>query len=327
MKSMGTKKVFSLAELLTDTTPTPPDIVTGFIPGRSVVILAGPGGDGKSYACLDLAFCVARGEDWLTLKTRKMPVLIIDLENRKYRLRDRGHQLISGHCLNVAPNVHFALSFDTALCRDESIAELVQLAMDCGAGLIILDSLIDFYGDADENSNVDMGQVAARLRAVTEKLDVSIVAIHHTPKANNNTPRGATALRNGVDVNIIVARSKSVITMKQDKNRAGPEVTLTATMNWQPGQFWLSPLGVVIGRQATQSDPDETAILEVLDDGRWYPSNEIVQKVMKIRGRQRSTIYGKLNALCKDGVLERKEQGRGKPYLVRLDPLAAAMQP
>lgn len=322
-------KLLSVSQLLADQTPTPPDIVAGFIPGRSVILFAGPGGDGKSYAMLDMGFAVARGEEWLTLNTKKVPVLIIDLENRKFRLRDRVHELMSGHILQIAPDVYFALVFNTALDRNEGIIEIESLAEECGAGLIILDSLVDFYGGADENSNADMAQVAKRLRDVTTNLDTSIITIHHTPKNNSSTPRGATALRNGADVCILASRDKNTLTFKQDKNRAGRELTVMADLNWAKGQFWLSHVGTKIGRQGTRkADPDESAILEVLEDGNWHKSNKVVTAAMKKpNAHGRSTMHTKLKAMCDDEVLEMKEQGKGKTYFVRIDPFSAAMQP
>jgi len=323
MVTSKTKKspLLSAKRLLADKTPTPPDIITSFVPGRCVVLLAGPGGDGKSYAMLDLAFAVARGEKWLGLDSKKMPVLIIDLENRKYRLRDRVHELMSGHKLQTAPDVYFALEFNAGLCRDEATDEIVKLATDCGAGLIILDSLVDFYGDLDENSNTEMGKAARRLRTITDRINVSIIAIHHTPKNDKNTPRGATALRNGVDVCVLVSRDQSTLTLRQDKNRCGREVTVTANLNWGESRFWLSHIKTFTGRQQRKPkiDPDEMAILEILDSGGWRQSNEVVKLAAKKVKKAQSTLTKKLAKMCENKVLERGSGDKGKPYPVRVD--------
>jgi hypothetical protein len=89
------------------------------------------------------------------------------------------------------------------------------------AGSVILDNLVDFLDGVDENSNAEMGKVVERLRAIAEMVG-GMVAIHHTPKGNVQTPRGAAALRNGVDVSVIVSRNGNHLTLKHDKNRVGP---------------------------------------------------------------------------------------------------------
>jgi len=323
-----THRIWSLAEIDADTRPVPADIVAGFIPGKQAVLLSGPGGDGKSYACLDLAIHVAAGIPWLGLNVRQVPVLVIDLENEFVRLRERIRELLWAHGLSTTPPpVHVAFGLDLRLSRDEGAIEIADMAAQVGAGLVILDSLVDFLGDVDENSNPQMGKVAERLRNITLLHDCSALGIHHTPKTNNATPRGASALRNGISVCILATRNGNTITMAQDKNRVGAEKTVIARLDWGPGTFDMSPMGITTGRVAKSPDADEKAILHALNDGGWHPSNDVVNTVMNNSKHKRSTIHSKLSAMIKDAVLEKKDAGDGVPYDVRLNPYYAAMQP
>jgi hypothetical protein len=230
----------TLAELLADQTRTPEDVVAGLIPGKAATIMSGPGGVGKSYAMLDMAVCVSRGLPWVGLNTQPTPVLIVDLENRSARMRERVQKVMRGHFLDAPPPVTMAFELSSRLDSDSSVSEIACLAEMYGTGLVILDSLVDFLGRTDENNNVEMGRVAERLRAIAEVVG-GVVAIHHTPKGNVQTPRGAAALRNGVDVSIIVSRDGNHLTLKHDKNRIGAERTVAARMNWGDGLFKLSP--------------------------------------------------------------------------------------
>ena len=323
-------EIWNVEDLLADTTPIPDDVIEGFIPGGAVVLLSGPGGDGKSYAMLDLAVCVSEGKQWLGMDVHQTPVLVIDMENRLVRLRERTHAVITGHQLNIVPPpLKLAFGTDFRLCRDEFAIEVSAMAAQCGAGLIILDSLVDFLGDVDENSNPEMGRVADRLRKIAEMSGASVIAIHHTPKHSGATPRGATALRNGVDVCVMISRNGLTIKLETDKNRCGPEKTVVARLNWQLDTFKLTPVSVASGRQARVADVDEQAILDALDDDQWHLSNEIVDLAMQATSHKRSTIHSKMSAMIKDGLLEKKPSGSGKPYQVRLDqdPLNAAMKP
>ena len=49
----------------------------------------------------------------------------------------------------------------------ETMAAIFR-ALACDARLVILDSLVDLLGEVDENSNVEMGKAAERLRAIAE---------------------------------------------------------------------------------------------------------------------------------------------------------------
>jgi len=311
-------ELFSLVDLLDDKTATPPDIVAGFIPGLSAVLFSGPGGDGKSYAMLDMAVCVARGTPWLGLNVTQTPVLYIDLENRKLRQRDRVRRVLLGHnLLDEPPPVILAFELEHRLDTDRGVAEIARMAERCGAGLVILDSLTDFLGELDENSNSEMAQVAERLRLISELTGGSVEAIHHTPKNNASTPRGATALRNNLDVNVMAARDGSVLSMRQDKNRTGPEMTVRARLNWAPGLFNLSPLGTSQGRPQRSGDPDEAAILEHLNDGQWHDSSEVRTAVMAVTKHSRSGVNSKIRGLVEDLIIEQEESGPGRASRLR----------
>lgn len=313
-------KLHTLEELLADETPIPPDVVDGFITGASAILFSGPGGDGKSYEMLDMAMCVSRGVPWLGLDTQQTNVLIIDLENRLVRIRERVKMVMAGHTLTKCPPIYIAFGLDLRFDNDNVALEIADMAFRCEAKLIILDSLVDFLGEVDENSNPEMGQVAERIRRIVEYTSGSLVAIHHTPKNNSATPRGATALRNGVDVNILNSREGNTVTMTQDKNRCGPERTVVARLNWMDDEkFNLDPVGLRTGRETKPPDPDEAAILRVLEDGQWHTSSQVAEAVMEATRHARSTVHTKMRALVKDGILERQDNGAGRPYSVRRD--------
>lgn len=314
------KRIFSIADLLEDETPLPPDLVEGFIPGQTTVLLSGRGGDCKSYAMLDLAIAVASGEPWLGLEVSQTPVLYFDLENRRTWVTMRVKEVLRGHgLLDDWPPLRFVFKVDKHLDHDDAILEYAQLIERAGARLAIFDSVVDFLGDTDENSNPEMGQVAERMRKLVDYTGASLAGIHHTPKSGNG-PRGATALRNGIDVNVMISREGNVLRLHQDKNRVGPEQTILCRLNWGPGLFNLSPIGVTIGRKRTAPDPDEAAILEVLDDGAWHTSSDVANIVMEQTQHTRQTIHRKLRDMVGDGLLEASERMKGKSYQVRRNP-------
>jgi len=318
IQAPSTIQTFSAADVLAWPDAGKPDLIAGFLPAQSVVLFSGAGGDGKSYAMLDLAVNLARGAQWLGLATVRTPVVIVDLENGPTRFQERLRRTLYGHnLLDDPPPVSVRFGIGAALDSDQAVNELVSVMQDTGSGLLMLDSLVDFLGEVDENSNPEMGKVAERLRAIREKTGGSVLAIHHVPKSGNG-PRGATALRNGVDVSCNATRDGATLRMAQDKNRSGPETTVTARMSWDNGMFALSALGMSTGRQKPPPDEDEAAIVGALEGGDWMASNDLVTAAMERTGHVRRGVQAKLKGLIDDAILEKGEAGPNRTYAVRL---------
>lgn len=311
--------IITLAELLDDKTPIPEPVVKDLIPGEATVLFSGPGGSGKSYALLDLAVCVATGRPWLGLPTKKAPVLFIDLENRPVYVRERGSQVLQGQRLHSPPDVRMAFNLELGLDKDAFVDEIASLAQGYGPRLVILDSLVDLLGDANENDNVDMAAVMRRLGATVLATRATVIGIHHTPKSKSSTPRGASALRNGVDVNIMVTREGNILKIKQDKNRLGPEIKVTARAKWTPELYRLWAIG---GQKkvssSTDNDACKAAIRDYLGDGDQHPSNEVAARVSEETNLSTTTVHRRMRDMASDGLLDKDDRGPGKPYLVRL---------
>lgn len=318
-------QIRSAAEILASEQPIAPDIVAGFLPGDEVTVLAGHGGTGKGYVCLDLATRITQGLPWLGLATTRATVLIVDRENSEPRTRHRLARIMAGHGLEIAPELYVVDDTRTRLTDAAFVGEIAGRARYVGAGLVILDSLADFLGDLDENSNPDMALVADRLRAITRETGAAVLAQHHTSKASAGkdwqTARGASSLFDGVHCVIQMTRDGDTVTLRQEKNRDGPELTVKARVNWADGppeSFCLSPLSLTVGRQPRKGDPDERAILDILKDGDPRLSSELVAAVMKETGRTRRTVQGKLRGLIDDRVLNAPDRAPGKAYTVSM---------
>ena len=111
--------------------------------------------------------------------------------------------------------------------------------------------------------------------------------------------------------------------------RCGPEQTVVARMNWGPGLFNLSAIGMTLGRKMQPPDADEAAILDALSDRKRHASNQVVQAAMDHTKHKRRTVQAKLKAMADAGIVGAEEAGSGKPYQVWLpepDPFDEAMK-
>ena len=312
-------KVRTGPELLAIRNDLPPDIVQGLCPGRAPAIHYGHGGTGKSYAELHMGVAIARGlPQWLGLGISETRVLLIDRENEPELVGQRLFEIMRADGTGELPDgLAFLADVENNLDSPEIVDELLYHVQQTGAGLLVIDSLSDFWGRWDENSNSDMALAARRLRDICRATGAALIGIHHTPWGDQSKPRGATALHNGVVTSVSMIRDADTLRIKAWKHRRGRELQLAAKMSWVDGAFSLQPLGHPTQQTARSRDPDEQAILDYLEGGEWAPSNEVKEYVMGLTGHARRTVESKITGLVNDQVLERQDQGAGKPFLVR----------
>lgn len=165
-------------------------IVQGFIPRKSVVIIAAPSGGMKSYLALDIGHRVSCGEPFAGRKTRKIPVLYLDRENPDVVIRERIN------FLGIHRNVDFHywglwLLEGPPLLNDPRI---ISFAKDY-QGLIIVDSLIRFSSAADENDATEMSHVMNALRYL-QSLGATVMVMHHASEKSAFSYRGSSEIRN-----------------------------------------------------------------------------------------------------------------------------------
>ncbi len=153
------------------------ELVQGMLPIRSVNIIGGDSGLGKSPLLCQLAVCVAGGVPFLGHAVRQSRVLFVDYEN---------DYALSGMLHSVAKAVNAGAEFQGNLFilqrpeRDEVIKEIGRLR----AGLVIVDSLRGFDSLA-ESKPENTGKLISSLQDV----DTCWLLIHHLRKQKSDLPR------------------------------------------------------------------------------------------------------------------------------------------
>jgi len=226
--------------------PQPPIswIVDNLISAGSVNIFYGEGGSKKTWAILDMAVCVANGDDWIGFKTCKSNVLIIDEESGKRRILRRLGDTLRGHNTDdqTPVNVISLAGFD--LGNKDWINELTAQIVVTGSKLIIIDALADVMPGRDENLVKDVQPIFLALRQIAEILQVAIIIIHHANKSKGDY-RGSTAIKGALDLLMQVeSEPKSdLITFKTTKARDTEPTDFAAQAQFMisvpPGMFWL----------------------------------------------------------------------------------------
>jgi hypothetical protein len=182
---------------------------SGLIARGDLVIFSGPQKKGKSILSLNLALCLARGEQWLNLQVPKaIRVGIMQQEIPEAALKDRLQKMLGrgrrdSNFLNSIP--HYSrqgLKLDT----HQGKQFLHQWLENARIDLLIIDPLYTFHL-ADENRAKEMGPLFTFLQEIARHQRIAILIIHHHGKPGQvereggDLHRGTSLLRDVSDAN------------------------------------------------------------------------------------------------------------------------------
>jgi len=234
--------------------PRPPIdwIVEGFISAGSVNVFYGDAGSKKTWALLDMAVCVAKGDNWLNFKTTASNVFIVDEESGKKRILDRMENVARGHQQTESTPVfcHSLAGYDFG--SSSWLSELVANIKVMNVRLVIIDALADVMPGRDENAVKDVQPIFLALRKIAEDTQAAIVIIHHANKnGGKNDYRGSTSIKGAIDLLVKVESEikNDLIEFSTVKSRDTDPLMFTATANFMmaacPKMFWLSVSGAM----------------------------------------------------------------------------------
>lgn len=191
-----------LAELLDAELPPIPYRVQRLAADGFVTVLAGHGGEGKSWIALALCIGVACGSEPGGLTCSQGTALYIDGENGE-RLIARRYRAAAGPREHVA--IYEAQSLDLATAEHARwVAETIRRE---GAQLVVLDSLRSLAPRLEENNGDTVAPVMANLRRIARNTGAALVVLHHRPKNTGAAYRGSSVLRDQTDILAVLGRA------------------------------------------------------------------------------------------------------------------------
>jgi hypothetical protein len=198
-------------------------LIDGLIPDRSITLLAGDSGLGKSALLYQLGLSVATGTPFLGRSTRSGRVLYLDYENgigQCFEIVQRQARFLG---LDGNPrNLLLWNMNDSSPQFGQKNHTLVDIIGKMRPDVAIIDSLGAWWPDIEEKNSLAL--IALRqLRVLIRDLGVSIIFVHHLRKRSNKADespsslqvdprrwfdqvRGARALINSTDVRLGVEK-------------------------------------------------------------------------------------------------------------------------
>jgi hypothetical protein len=273
------------------------------LPERSVVLVHGHPGLGKSTLVLGWLMSLAHGQPWLGRNGQTGEVVNVWAEGHYGDVKKRHWAALQE--LACKPSSNYLWHPEPVnLFRSDSVDRfMADLEWQQVSPIVIsFDSFHICSAGADENEAKDMGLVLESINRLRDTYNCSIVLVHHSRK-DGETERGSTSLKAAVDVQIAVKgsdRNPKVI-VKSEKVRGGAPFSLTLYR-----RVSRTPWGTTV----TMSDQDpaksqDTGVPEALMGRQLFTTKEFRSLVPL----SRTSAFRKLQELTEKGLILRTQRG------------------
>jgi archaellum biogenesis ATPase FlaH len=276
-------------------------LIDGEIPKRSLVVLYGASGVGKSFVAVDYAMRIAQ-----TCTVCYAPTEGLHGYAKRLKAWSLHHKQPLPACLYfLQDNVNL---LDQATVTD-TLNELA--ALQPRLELLIIDTLAMSMIGADENSARDMGIALSACRRIIESLECSVMLVHHSGK-ESLWERGSSALRGNSDVMIRVSSIDDVLQLECTKAKDFQAfqrryLSLKAVGAGDEQSLVVAPYDTAAGEQRAMT-ANQRAIVEALGL-ETCQSGASLRDLVEITGIPLSTLHRSVSALLRMGHVIRSGTG------------------
>lgn len=202
MKKLITR---SCEEIMT-TVYKPIEFVIDGLLAQGLYILAGAPKVGKSWLALDMCLSIAKGEKILGLKTSQGTALYLCLEDSYARIQNRLYELTD----EPTEMLYFSVMSDPiGGGLEEQIEGFVSEHRDLK--IVFIDTLQMVRGSTDSSYGSDYKDLSV-LKALADKLEITVIVIHHTRKCKDIDPfnmiSGSTGISGCVDGSMVLIENR-----------------------------------------------------------------------------------------------------------------------
>lgn len=179
---------------------------------KEIIVLSGLPKSGKSILSLNLAFCLAKGKDWLNFTINKpIKVLIfqqeINRESYKERISVMHPAGIDLEFLeNISINKERGLTIDTT----QGLRAISRAIESFKPEFVVIDPLANFHSKK-ENVAEEMGTLFKTFQSLVDKYETTIFIVHHFSKIDPKERHGVYMARGS---GVISASPDAVWTLK-----------------------------------------------------------------------------------------------------------------
>lgn len=244
-----------------------PGLIDGLVEQRSMWIMYGASGSGKTAIAVDVAGRVARGMTWRDHAVQRGLVVYIAAEN-PYSTERRiwAWRKAMDVPESAAPADFPLVVIESPITASETAAEELkavvnEVSAEAGlpVALVVLDTLARTM-EGDENSTRDMSNYVHWADAIKDATGGVVLIIHHTGKDEARGARGSSALKAATDQEWEVFRgSEGARGVKMSKMREGSEEGRVYGFKLEQKSLGLNALGTMVTTVIAEPGPAPAA--------------------------------------------------------------------
>jgi len=153
--------------------------ISDMIPASSLVLIAAPAGEKKTWVALEMARCIALGIPFVgRFETRKAPVLYIEQESPQYLVQKRGKQL----GINEIKEGMYLLSQDALSLNDpHTVDDLFRFVQEHDIKIVFIDTFRSVAGGMKEEKAEEVRAFFSRFKAWKDR-GITVVILDHCRK-------------------------------------------------------------------------------------------------------------------------------------------------
>ena len=291
----------------------PPELLAGVLHKGCKMVIGGTSKSMKTWTLLDLGLSMANGISWWNFKTAKCRVLFMNFEIKPHSFRKRIRAVCDAKKMPIPENFHVwnlrGHSADLRTLRPR----LVERIGDGIYDVIIFDPIYKVYGDRDENSAGQMGELMVELDKIAVAMDVSTIFGHHFAKGNLST-RSAIDKMSGSGV---FARDPDSILIMSPHKEDNVFVVDVVLRDFKPVDPFCVKWDYPLMRYAPEENPDQIKteanqtkytdedVMKYLDS-KGISFTELTKKVKADPGMSQPTLSKYVKRLVEAGRIERE---------------------
>lgn len=273
---------------------------------RTVCLLYGDGGKGKSTIALDLAARITRGRPWPKLgreeaeKARAGSVVILSAEEDpetiiRPKMEAAGADLTKVYFLGREKKVGGSVDFYRIDRIDTNLGVLEELVKQIGdVRMIEIDPVSSFMGDLDMNSDAAVRTVLDPLNNLATKYSLTVILILHLNKKSDLQAR-ARAIGSGAFINA----SRSAMLVGDDPDDSSRKImTVVKNNHLKEGKPYTIGFETVEGR-------DGSIVLQWGKDWLDHTADDILSKPKGDTKARKAVEL--ITELLEDGPMQAKE--------------------
>ena len=255
----------------------------GWLPERTVTLLAANGGVGKSNLSLQLAVSLVTGREFMGLKTKRSRVLVISGEDEARTVHFRVANVCADAGVGLADLqgqlvVYDLTQADCVMWRDGNPTERMQWLADSvvrhKADVVVIDNASDVFAD-NENDRTAVRGFMRCLTTISTATGAAVVLLAHVDKASvragagmdtNSTFSGSTAWNNSARSRWAMVRDGQAVVLRHEKCNLGA-LQEEIRLEFDPGSKVFKHWGSVPGAQLAATvlrNSQRAAILKMI---------------------------------------------------------------